>query len=229
MKEKQKTQKKSPNIAVIVGVVLVILVLGAISINNRRKKLGMVKDEVRRGLDEVGREIKNELGSEIGFQEVWRNRNGAYHCTYDYAAEGETEMASYKMDYYFADNKLAIFVDSAGHKMNTIVLEDYTYTWTNDSTQGYKVETEEEDWDENSEEIEADLADYSEQDDFDVTRFKCEKWRATDEMFKVPTDIEFMDMGSYAQDMEDMAEQMETGEMDMEEFAEQMQMYGMGE
>ena len=234
MKEKKKTQKKSPNIAIIVGVVLVLLILGAISLNNKRKKWGLVKDDVKRELNGMQQEIKDEMerefGSDFDFQEIWRNRKGAYHCTYAYeAGDNEEVMNSYKMDYYFADQKLAIFTDSNGHQMNTIVLEDFTYTWTNDSTQGFKMRTEQDDWEEESEDIEADLADYSEMDDFDVTKFKCETWRMDDQVFSLPTNIEFMDMNSYTQDMEDMAEQMESGEIDMEEFAEQMQMYNMGE
>lgn len=230
MKEKKKTQKKSPNIAVIVGVVLVLLILGAVSMRNRKKQWGMVKDEVKQEMRGMQQEIRDELGSDLGIKKIWENRKGDFHCYYEYKDESADGLENYRMDYYFADDELALFVDSAGHKMTSIIMEDYTYTWANDSKEGYKMVTEEEDWEED---IEEDFVDYESDDNleeidaFSPGDFKCEKWRRDNKVFEIPTDINFVEMGSYMEDMEDMAEQMEAGEMDMEDFAEQMQMYGM--
>jgi len=227
MKEKNKKRILLPIILVAVGVVVAGVVLFLMNKDKTNSESTMFESD---SPSEIA------MNNDFTFEKLLSGENrGSFQCHYEFNEEEMAEMAedsiamtSYEGDYYFSDGLISMNVVQNGVEMHTLVLEDYTYTWSSNSDVGMRMpNTEEDDFEEYySEEYEDfdDMDDANEQvAEFDRSKVICKKWNKDNSVFSIPDNISFNDMGSYMDasanmmdDYAEMAKEYEMMEVDMD-------------
>jgi hypothetical protein len=120
-----------------------------------------------------------------------------------------------------------MYVVQNGVEMNTLVLEDYTYTWSSDSNVGMRMPNTADDFEEEYDEVdeigETDYAESEQVGRFDRSKIICKNWDKDSSVFAIPENISFNDMGSYmdasanmTDDYAEMAKEYESMEIEMD-------------
>ena len=201
---------------------LLVLVAGLMVLSNQDNSLTVEKpgdvSDTNNTVEEIN---KNEEESFFGSMQDLLTRGNSVKCTYN-VVDGEGEAIGVL---YIADNKVRSEMDivekETGKKMevDSIITEDWMYTWNSFMPQGTKMNIKEMQGEANE--------DYS-QDEADKMReetdYKCRPWIPDNSKFVVPTDIEFRDMTEMMQgfDMGEIEENVEKASAKLCEMCEML-------
>ncbi len=190
---------------IIILSILVILVIGAGGFALTRSKKGAVSDGVQKA-DTLMEEDKGTNGANADAGESFTGslvdllRLGKnYTCDFDYIDESD----SYSGKVYVASSGDRMYGEFTGTiegtKVTSYVIRDgtYNYIWSSDSTQGLKAEIPED-------EVGASFFESKDGDDDssmslaneDDVNYDCKPWIVKSSMFKLPANIDFVDLGA---------------------------------
>ena len=196
--------------------VLVLAVVGgAVAFSFMRKKPMMDGEKPMLGRrmmvneDNGGQGVGEMIEDNIEFANIWQNRQGSYKC------EMESEDLNYT--YYFDNDRMAIDMTVEGQSGHVIWTGEYMYNWNDETKQGmkmtYNLEEMGEDMmgfdpDEYEEEIAqaeemAEKMGIEEEEEFEMPKIKCQKWRVDNKKFELPSDVNFQDLSQMQMYMEE--------------------------
>ena len=188
-------------IFVVVGLMIIVTSFRGCSLGGDKTKEGENSNS-NTEQDQVSDKENDKGGSGDGnYYETMTDlmaRGKSMKCTYTHKV-GE-EMASGVV--YMADKNARIEITvSSGGKMYSITDHEWTYSWNESSSKGYKMTLEAAELDKEMKEEVSDLS-----KDID---FSCKPWKKDSSKFKTPSNIEFEDMSEMMAGLEDMPSQEE--------------------
>lgn len=136
-------------------------------------------------------------------------RGKSMKCTYTQEVEGSGTATGVV---YMADKNARVEITIGKGKMYSITDHKWSYSWTDSSSNGYKMTLEASEMSEKNKET---ISNMSKEIDFE-----CKKWRKDTSKFKVPSDIAFEDMTEMMAGFEDidLAEEIKNAEAQSKEF-----------
>ena len=161
----------------------------------------------------VENEVKNpDTNQEIANKESAGNKDGNYFETLtDLMKRGKSMKCTYTQEVegggtatgvvYMADKKARTEIttsEGTGHagKMYALVDHEWTYSWAEGSSQGYKMTLKASEPGEKNEKTISDMS--------KKIKFECKSWKKDNSKFKVPTNIEFQDLSEMMEGFKDV-------------------------
>ena len=144
-------------------------------------------------------QTENEDGNYFETMKDLMERGKSMRCTYTQKIDESGEIATGVI--YMADKSARTEItikegaDSVG-KMHAIVDQEWTYSWVEGSSKGFKMTLEASELSEKNEEA---VSDMSKEIDFE-----CKSWKKDNSKFKAPANIEFQDMSEIMGGLGDM-------------------------
>lgn len=141
------------------------------------------------------------------FDLVGLNKN--VKCTFEVKNEGGESSGVTYVSGKKAKSEMSVNIEGQENiSIYTLVLDDYFYTWGNNSSQGTKMKISDLQG-ENQPNIGSEADNNSYQDYKNEFDFDCKVWIPDNSKFEIPTNIEFTDMTEMIKNVQDQAGKME--------------------
>ena len=182
--------------------------------NNEMSNNSNFENSVKDTSSETSENNDNKDGNYYETMTDLMARGKSVKCTYTQEVEGGGTAAGVV---YMADKKarteITVNEDSGrAGKMYAIIDHEWTYSWVEGSSKGYKMTLEASELDKKQKEDVSDLA--------KEIDFKCKSWKKDSSKFKVPSNVVFENLTEMIEDMGDfnIAEEVENAEAQANEF-----------